>query len=76
MPRTITISADQALQDALSKRAEVECKSMTEVVRDILETALSEQPLARRIRKLRGNLPFAESAAAWQRTIRERNWRR
>ena len=47
----------------------------TEVVREILESALAERPLAERLGKTRGSLRIAEARAAWQRQIRERNWR-
>ena len=75
MSNTITIRADQSLRDALAKRAEAEGKSVSEVVRDILESALVERPLSERIGRIRGSLRVGEPIAAWQRRIRERNWR-
>ena len=75
MSNTITIRADQSLRKALAKRAEAEGKSVSEVVRDILESALVERPLSERVGRIRGSLRVSESTAAWQRRIRERNWR-
>lgn len=75
MSNTITIRADQSLREALAKRAEAEGKSVSEVVRDILESALVERPLSERVGRIRGSLRVSESTAAWQRRIRERNWR-
>jgi len=73
--RTITICTDQALQDALSKRAQDERKSMSDVAREILETALGGRPLTAKFGKLRSDFLFGVSADAWQRTIRKCNWR-
>ena len=75
MGNTITIRADSALRDALVKRAEAEHKSVSEVVREILESALVERPLAEKIGKLRGGLRVSEPSDTLQRKIRERNWR-
>jgi predicted CopG family antitoxin len=75
MSTTITIRADAALREALAKRARLEHKSLSEVVREILEDALGERPLAERIQRLRGGLRVGEPTSDWQRRIRERNWR-
>ncbi|HET8699507.1 MAG TPA: hypothetical protein VFO94_18630, partial [Gammaproteobacteria bacterium] len=72
---TITIRANQALRDALVKRARAEHKTVSHVVREILEDSLVERPLGERLGKLRGNLRVAEPAGSWQREIRKRNWR-
>lgn len=75
MSNTITIRADQALRDALAKRAAAEGRSVSEVVRGILENALIERPHAERIGRMRGTLRIGEPAGPWQKRIRERNWR-
>jgi hypothetical protein len=75
MSTTITIRADEALRDALTKKAKIEKKTVSEVVREILEEALVERPLAERVGRARGSLRIAAEPAAWQRHIRERNWR-
>jgi hypothetical protein len=75
MRTTITIRADATLRDALAKRARIEQKTVSEVVREILVDALGERPLADRIHRLRGGLRVGEPTSDWQRRIRERNWR-
>jgi predicted CopG family antitoxin len=75
MGTTITIRTHDALREALTKRARLERKTVSEVIREILESALTERPLAERIGKLRGGLRVAEPTNDWQRRIRERNWR-
>jgi hypothetical protein len=75
MRNTITLRATPELRAALEKRAAVEHKTISDVVREILEHALTERPLAERIGKLRGGLRVAEPDNDWQRRIRERNWR-
>jgi hypothetical protein len=75
MGTTITIRADRSLREALTRKASAEKKSVSEVVREILEDALVERPLAERIGRTRGSLRIAESRSGWQRQIRDRNWR-
>jgi hypothetical protein len=75
MSTTITIRTDRSLRDALVKKATTEKKTVSEVVREILENALVERPFAERVGRTRGSLRIAETSAAWQRQIRDRNWR-
>lgn len=75
MSTTITIRADKSLRDALVRKAKGEKKTVSEVIREILESALVERPLADRIGRSRGSLRIAEDQGAWQRQIRDRNWR-
>lgn len=70
--RTITIDADEALQDALSKRAASERKSIAQVAREILAGALGEAPRQTRFAAQRGPRLFTESVNAWQRAVRQR----
>jgi len=75
MGTTITVRTDKTLRDALLKKAKIERKSVSEVVREILVDALVERPLSERVGRSRGSLRIAEAHAAWQRQIRDRNWR-
>ena len=75
MGTTITIRADKPLRDALIRKARAEKRTVSEVVRQILEDALVQRPLAERVGRTRGSLRMAEAHAPWQRHIRERNWR-
>ena len=72
---TLTIRTPEPLRQALTKRAEAENKTVSEIVREILEAALIERPLSDRVGKLRGGLRLPEPKAGWQKQIRERNWR-
>ncbi len=75
MSNTVTIRVDAALREALTKRADRERKTVSEVIREILESALNERPLAERIGRLRGGLRVGEPNNDWQRRIKARNWR-
>jgi hypothetical protein len=75
MSTTITVRTDKTLRDALLKRAKIERKSVSVVVREILVDALVERPLSERVGRSRGSLRIAEAHTAWQRQIRDRNWR-
>jgi plasmid stability protein len=72
---TLTIRTTEPLRQALTKRAAAENKTVSEVVREILEAALIERPLSERVGRLRGGLRLPEPKAGWQKQIRDRNWR-
>lgn len=72
---TLTVRTDAELREALDRRAEAEGKTVSEVVREILERAVAERPLAQRIGHLRGRLRLDSTGAAWRERLRERNWR-
>lgn len=76
MGSTLTIRASAALREALDRRAAAEDRSVSEVVRDILESALTPRPLGERIGSLRGGLRVSDSATSWRDQLRERNWRK
>ena len=61
MSKTLTIRTDDSLREALDQRAANQGKTVSEVVREILEQALVERPLASRIEHLRGG-PAAATA--------------
>lgn len=76
MRTTITIRADEALHDALVRRAEERGTTISAVVREILEASLSERPMAERVRHLSGTLRLREGEhEPWRKRIRHRNWR-
>jgi hypothetical protein len=70
--RTITITAEEALQDALTQRAADERKSIAKVAREALEAALGGRTLKIPFGPQRGPRLFTESASAWQRALRHR----
>ncbi len=76
MRTTITIRADLSLRSLLEERAEATGKTISVIVREILERALGERPMGDRIRHLRGTLARGRHRDdRWSRSIRARNWR-
>jgi plasmid stability protein len=77
MATTLTIRADDKLRAALRKRAASQGKSVSDIAREILSSALEERPLAARTRNLRGKLSLTPDVPSdsWQSELRERNWR-
>ncbi|UCC81949.1 MAG: ribbon-helix-helix protein, CopG family [Gemmatimonadota bacterium] len=76
MGTTLTIRADDALRDALTERARAQGKTLSQLVREILEAALVERPLEKRAGHLRGRLMLREQATQpWRQSLRQHNWR-
>jgi plasmid stability protein len=76
MSTTLTVRTDSRLREALQRRASIERKSVSDLVREILREALAERPLSLRAGHLKGRLELpATLDDPWQRQIRERNWR-
>jgi plasmid stability protein len=75
MSKTLTVRTDDGLHEALHNRAEAQGKTVSEVVREILEDALTERPLASRIGHLKGSLALPSPKDPWRRKVKERNWR-
>lgn len=75
MRTTITVRARQELREALAGRAALEGKTISEVVREILEEALAERALGGRTAHLSGKLDIEPAEDPWRAQLRERNWR-
>jgi plasmid stability protein len=76
MSTTLTIRTDEALREALAKRASAQGKTVSEVAREILRSALEERALEERTSHLRGRLRLEKNQTeAWRQSLRERNWR-
>ncbi len=75
MDKTLTIRLDRAQDRALAERAAALGKTKSDLVRELIEKGLQEQPLVRRIGHLKGRLEFAAAKTGWQRRIKDRNWR-
>jgi hypothetical protein len=75
MDKTLTIRLPEAQDEALTLRANALGKTKSELVRELIEKGLEEQPLARRIGHLKGRLGLSTAKAGWQRRIKDRNWR-
>jgi hypothetical protein len=79
MSATLTIRADGQLREALERRAGLQGKTLSELVRQILSEAVLESPLQARIGHLQGQLDQDSDAPPsmerWREQLRERNWR-
>ncbi len=76
MSTTLTIRTDDALREALVERARAQGKTLSQLVREILEAALLERPLASRAGHLKGRLILREQAVEpWRESLRRHNWR-
>jgi hypothetical protein len=50
-------------------------KTRSELVRELIDRGLEEQPLGRRIGHLKGRIALAAPRTALNRRLKERNWR-
>jgi hypothetical protein len=76
MSTTITIRTGERLREVLDEKAAAGGKTVSELVREILEEALTETPLRARAGHLKGRLSLPkETREAWRRRLRRRNWR-
>jgi hypothetical protein len=75
MDKTLTIRLDGAQDRALTRRAKALGKTRSELVRELIEKGLEEQPLGRSIGRLKGVLDLPEPKDALRRRIKEHNWR-
>ena len=76
MSTTITVRADEKLRGELEKRAAALGKSLSDVVRDILEEAVSADSFGERTARLKGSLSLRKRATEpWRRQLRQHNWR-
>ena len=76
MSTTITIRADDSLREVLDKKAAASGKTVSELVREILEEALAETPLQFRAGHLKGRLRLPrKTSQPWRRQLRQRNLR-
>ena len=75
MGKTLTIRIDKRQDDALTRRAKALGKTRSELVRELIDRGLEEQPLGVRIGHLKGILDLPQPKDALRRRIKERNWR-
>ena len=75
MDKTLTIRLHKTQDEALTLRAKALGKTRSELVRELIEKGLQEQPLGRKIGHLKGILDLPEPKDALRRRIKERNWR-
>lgn len=76
MSTTITIRADEPLREVLDKKAAASGKTVSALVREILEDALAETPLQVRAGHLKGRLRLPrKTSEPWRKRLRQGNWR-
>ena len=76
MSTTITIRADEPLRARLEERAAAAGKTLSALVREILENAVAERSLGRRAGHLKARLTLPHDASdPWRKSVRDRNWR-
>ena len=76
MEKTLTIRLDAEQQRKLGETAKILGKSVSGLVREILQEALAERTIGSRAGHLKGRLQLSSQPRdAWARKIKERNWR-
>ena len=76
MSTTLTVRTDESLREALRLRAAAQGKTVSTLVREILEEALMERPIGSRVGHLKGRLAMPEDGEdPWRQQLRKRNWR-
>ena len=75
MGKTLTIRLADAQDAALTARADALGLTRSELVREMIDRGLDEQPMARNIGHLKGRLSLSNKKGNWREHIRERNWR-
>ena len=74
--KTLTIRLDGRKDKALTRHAKELGKTKSEFVRELIDRALLEEPMGKRIGHLRGCVTdFPEPGDGWRKMIKERNWR-
>ena len=76
MDVTLTIRADEKLHAVLQERAELQGKTVSDMVSEILHEAVAERPLDERVGHLRGWLQLSAPSDPWRTQLKERSWRR
>lgn len=75
MDKTITVRLEKSQDEALTKHAKALGRTRSEVVRELIDRGLEEQPLGRTIGHLKGRLELPATRSGWRRHIKDRNWR-
>ena len=72
---TLTVRLTASHSKALTRRAKALGQTRSQVVRDLIEKGLDDQPLGRRIGESKGRLELSTATSGWRRQIKSRNWR-
>jgi hypothetical protein len=76
MKAMLTIRLDARQQRAIAAAARRQGKSTSAIVREALDRALANRPIATRAAHVEGALDLSSArGSAWRKTLKERNWR-
>ena len=75
MSTTLTVRTSEELRATLERRAGGLGKSVSELVREILEEALADRLIGQRTSHVKGRLNLPRAAEPWRRQLKQRNWR-
>jgi macrodomain Ter protein organizer (MatP/YcbG family) len=76
MGKTLTIRLDSKQERRLAKAAKLTGKTVSQIVREVLDESLAEHSVAAKAGHLKGQLSLpSRPRAAWARQLKERNWR-
>jgi hypothetical protein len=75
MDKTLTVRLDKTQDEALTRRAKALGRTRSQLVRDLIDRGLEDQPLGRSLGHLKGRLGLPPPKAGWRRRIKDRNWR-
>jgi hypothetical protein len=73
--KTLTLRLAREQDEALSRRAAATGKTRSAWVRDLIDKALSDPPMERRVGHLKGRLELPRARSGWRRELKDRNWR-
>jgi hypothetical protein len=75
MEKTITVRLDRRKDLALSRRARQLGKTKSEFLRELIDKALLDEPLGRRIAHLAGSIELPPPDTELLHQLKDRNWR-
>jgi len=75
MEKMLTVRLGKEQDVALTRRAKAIGKTRSAVVRDLIDTALADRPMSRRVGHLKGGVELRRSRSGWRRELTDRNWR-
>jgi macrodomain Ter protein organizer (MatP/YcbG family) len=76
MNTTLTVRIEKTMRQTLGIRARAMGITVSELVRQILEEAITERPIAQRAGHLKGQLKLPDTSSdSWCTQVQERNWR-
>ncbi len=75
MEKTLTIRLDKAQDRALTARAKAMGKTRSELVRELIDRAITAPPMDQRAGHLQGRVELPRTRTGWRGQIRARSWR-